>query len=91
MLSPPAGCLKAGYLLHVDMPSAGHGIGLAIVKHLVEAHGGTISVSSAQGRGCHFELRLPRAPQARQARKRRSPATPPAHLSDDADRRLTGA
>jgi len=37
----------------------GTGLGLAIAKHAVENHGGTISVSSQQGRGTTFTIRLP--------------------------------
>jgi len=38
----------------------GLGLGLAITKHLVEMHGGTISVSSAgRGAGATFSVRLP--------------------------------
>jgi signal transduction histidine kinase len=37
----------------------GLGLGLSIVKHLVEAHDGTISVRSVDGRGTTFVIRLP--------------------------------
>lgn len=37
----------------------GSGIGLSLVKSLVEAHGGTISVSSTQGVGSEFVILLP--------------------------------
>lgn len=38
----------------------GTGLGLAIVKHIVEAHGGTIAVSSVVGRGSTFSFTLKR-------------------------------
>jgi PAS domain S-box-containing protein len=37
---------------------AGTGLGLAIVKRSVETHGGKIEVTSEQGRGTRFEVRL---------------------------------
>jgi two-component system phosphate regulon sensor histidine kinase PhoR len=41
--------------------SQGSGIGLAIVKHAVEAHGGSVSVESELGRGSTFSLSIPAA------------------------------
>ena len=40
----------------------GTGLGLAIVKHIMEAHGGRVSVESQPGRGSTFTLHLPRVP-----------------------------
>ncbi|MET7740884.1 HAMP domain-containing sensor histidine kinase [Streptomyces sp. NPDC005385] len=39
--------------------TGGSGLGLAIVRHLVTAHGGTVTVSSAAGAGSVFAVRLP--------------------------------
>lgn len=38
----------------------GSGLGLAIVKHIVEAHGGSITVKSAEGKGTTFGFTLPK-------------------------------
>jgi signal transduction histidine kinase len=37
----------------------GLGLGLAIVRHLVELHGGTVEASNVSGGGALFEIRLP--------------------------------
>ncbi len=42
----------------------GTGLGLAIVKHLVQAQDGEVFVSSREGHGSTFTLRLPAAPPA---------------------------
>ena len=40
----------------------GTGLGLAIVKHLVQLHGGSVSVVSSPGQGTTFSFTLPRLP-----------------------------
>lgn len=43
---------------------SGLGLGMAIVRHLVELHGGTVSVESdGEGKGATFRLRLPKRPE----------------------------
>jgi signal transduction histidine kinase len=37
----------------------GSGLGLCIVKHIVDLHGGKISVESAIGKGAKFSVALP--------------------------------
>ncbi|MBE1445864.1 sensor histidine kinase [Paenibacillus sp. OAS669] len=44
-----------------DRKSGGSGIGLTIVKKLVEAHGGTIEIRSRTGTGTTVEFRLPKS------------------------------
>jgi two-component system phosphate regulon sensor histidine kinase PhoR len=44
-------------------PGGGTGLGLAVVKHTVEAHGGTVSVESDLGRGSTFSFSIPVAPE----------------------------
>ncbi len=46
--------------LKINISDARSGIGLAIVKRVVDAHGGSISVVSEQQRGTEFVVSLPR-------------------------------
>jgi len=42
-----------------EQQTKGTGLGLSITKHIIEAHGGTISVQSAKGQGSTFAFVLP--------------------------------
>jgi two-component system OmpR family sensor kinase len=55
---------------------AGAGLGLSIVKAIVEAHGGSVKAENAPGGGAVFTVRLPRSPE--------SGPTPPAELASGA-------
>jgi len=43
---------------------SGSGVGLAIVRQVVDQHGGTVEVASTEGQGSTFTMRLPIAPAA---------------------------
>jgi two-component system sensor histidine kinase SenX3 len=44
--------------------SSGTGLGLAIVRHVASGHGGSVDLTSTEGEGSVFTLRLPAAAQA---------------------------
>ena len=45
--------------------AGGSGLGLSIVKHIVEAHGGNLHVRSTLGKGTTFSFTLQKAPQGK--------------------------
>jgi light-regulated signal transduction histidine kinase (bacteriophytochrome) len=51
--------------LHTRREFPGSGIGLALVKRIVERHGGEVSVASEPGRGSAFSFFLPDDPKGR--------------------------
>jgi two-component system, OmpR family, sensor kinase len=46
---------------------SGNGLGLAIVRAVVEAHGGTVGVTSRPGEGSRFDVNLPAPPAQEEA------------------------
>ena len=51
----------------LDRTIEGSGLGLSMVKHIVEAHKGTVTVASQPGHGAAFTIALPAATQERRA------------------------
>jgi signal transduction histidine kinase len=60
----PADQLDRVFRLFFTTKSYGTGIGLAVVKKIVERHGGSIAVSSEVGKGTRFAIELPLEPEA---------------------------
>ena len=65
-LFEPFSSAGGNLLLHgsgrLAFQARGLGLGLAMVKAIVEAHGGSVAVESAPGLGSRFTLRLPDGP-----------------------------
>jgi signal transduction histidine kinase len=55
----------------------GSGLGLSLVKHIMEAHGGSVEVESAPGKGSTFTLVLPFETDGRMPRPVAGPAEAP--------------
>jgi signal transduction histidine kinase len=55
---------------------AGVGLGLAIARQVVEAHGGRITVENAEPSGAVFHVMLPAVPRSRVTPPRRAPVAP---------------
>ncbi|HET9835491.1 MAG TPA: ATP-binding protein, partial [Rhodanobacteraceae bacterium] len=61
----------------IDRSRGGLGLGLAIVRNLIEMHGGSVSASSAgRDRGSEFVVRLPLLERQVEAAPEKVPATP---------------
>ncbi|RYZ07510.1 MAG: hybrid sensor histidine kinase/response regulator [Myxococcales bacterium] len=58
-------------------PGKGTGLGLSTVWGIVTQNGGTVSVSSARGKGTRFDLHFPTVEQAPQARATSTKSLPP--------------
>lgn len=62
----------------------GSGLGLALVQHIMEAHGGRVELTSAPGAGSTFRLVLPLEPQGRRGgRSAQSPSTVPSEAAQE--------
>jgi signal transduction histidine kinase len=56
---PPDDLMHVFERFYKSADSGGMGLGLAIAKHLVEAHGGSITAENAPSRGTIFQILLP--------------------------------
>jgi len=57
----PPGKVEAALapFVRLDVSQDGFGLGLAIARQAVDAHGGSIRVQNVPGKGCIFVLELP--------------------------------
>ena len=58
-LRPHSICSWQPPFVRLDNRQTGFGLGLAIAKQAVDAHGGSIRVQDLPGKGCVFVLEVP--------------------------------
>ncbi|HQP39661.1 MAG TPA: ATP-binding protein, partial [Polyangiaceae bacterium] len=58
-----------------DRRVRGSGIGLALVKHIAQSHGGDVWVESEEGKGCTFVITIPVRTAAPESPERATSAT----------------
>lgn len=61
---PPEGVAHLFERFHSASPGGGHGIGLALSRNILRAHGGDIVYAPTPGGGATFEVRFPATAQA---------------------------
>jgi|WetSurMetagenome_2_1015567.scaffolds.fasta_scaffold101152_2 signal transduction histidine kinase len=69
----PEAIKKKMFIPLVTTKPKGQGLGLAVVKRLVEAQGGNVSFESEVGKGAKFTIRLPMKTRAEKKSKRTEP------------------
>ncbi|HWP35763.1 MAG TPA: GAF domain-containing protein, partial [Thermodesulfobacteriota bacterium] len=74
------GGIPANVMAHLFTPfyttkESGTGLGLAVVKRIVQGHGGSVQIVNRPGQGATFVLRLPLRPDQRETEPGRAPAS----------------
>jgi len=71
-----------------DSDITGSGLGLSVTRKIVEQHNGEISVSSEEGKGTIFTIKLPRAADKTISEDRTMPETPGPELADLKEKKI---